>query len=435
MIRSPLAIALAIAGATTVSSTVARAQEPAPKPETASPQPPSAAPPPEAAPPAPGSPATTGPTPPGDVAQPASAQPGAAVQSTGNAGAAQTTPPEAAKPALPEWLQGVTLGAGVLLWYYQPIHVPNTENSASVFWARLLLDGKWGAFGVHIEPRLRDSKLRPFYDGPAWLEEAYGSVDLGPVQLRVGKTYSRFGLFWYTSFYGNVQVYDGMKLDPDYGATLQGDVGKPDDTFSLGWWAQYFLIDGGTNVSLQNRDTISYPGAHRRNQAIARIEPRLHVGSTTIALGASGEYLQADLPSIGPQNVWRVACDATVSVAGLTLRGEVDEQNGRSVTDFPVAGVPATATAPAVPGQSSATTDYLLAGAEYTLGPVTAVYTVSLGSYRDVSVKEWMHVPGISVAVNPNISLLGELVFWQHDTPQGSSLVDRSFNLTLNAHL
>jgi hypothetical protein len=426
MIRSPLAIAVAIAGATCAFVAPARAQtSPSNDAQAASPEV------------SPAPPIATSAVSPSVAPVSASAPPPGAVpvQAPVTPVPAQGSPPEAAKPALPDWMRGVTIGAGALLWYYQPIHVPETENSASVFWARLLIDGKWGAFGVHIEPRLRDSKLRPFYDGPAWLQEAYGSVDFGPAELRVGKTYSQLGLFWYTSFYGNVQVYDGLKLDPDYGASLQGAVGKADDTFSLGWWAQYFLVDGGTNVSLSNRDTISYPGAHRRNQAIARVEPRLRLGSTTVALGASGEYLQADLPSIGPQNVWRLAGDATVTSGGLTLRGEVLEQDGRTVTDFPYAGAPASATVPAVAGRSSETTDYVLAGAEYTLGPVTAVYTFSLGSYRDVSVKQIMHVPGISVAVSPNLSLLGELVFWQNDAPEGSTLVDRSFNLTLNAHL
>jgi hypothetical protein len=335
-------------------------------------------------------------------------------------------------------MKGVTLGGGVLLWYYQPINVPAASNNVSVFWSRLLIDGKWGIFGLHLEPRFRDTKLRPFFDGPVWLQEAYASADLGDgaAQLRVGKTYSRLGLFWYTSFYGNVQVYDGLKLDPDYGVTLQGDVGKAADTFSLGWWAQYFVVDGSTNVSLPDRDTISYPGARRRNQAIGRVEPRLHLGPATVALGASGEFLQAtDLPGLGTQNVWRAAGDATVVAAGLTVRGEVLHQDGRTVVDFPIAGTPATATAAAIPGQSSAHNDYLLAGAEYTVGPVTAVYTFSLGSYNDVSVKQLMHVPAVSVALSANVSLLGELVFWQNQTPAGSSLIDRSFNLTLNAHL
>jgi hypothetical protein len=431
MIRSSLAIAVAIAGVTTVMSPPAHAQQPSPTPDPT--QPPAAS--------APAQEAPSAPPPPAGSGAPAASSASVSVQSEGTTGVAQAAPPEAAKPALPtapelpKWLNGVTLGGGALLWYYQPIKVPSTENNVSLYFANLLIDGKWGAFGLHMEPRFRDTKLRPFYDGPAWVQEAYGSVDLGPAELRVGKTYSHLGIFWYTSFYGNVQVYDGLKLDPDYGASLQGTVGKSDDAVSLKWWAQYFVVDGGTNVSLPNRDTISYAGARRRNQAIARVEPQFRAGLATITLGGSGEYLQADLPSIGPQNVWRVAADATLAVAGLTLRGEVLEQDGRTVTDFPYAGTPATATTPAVAGRSSAKTDYLLAGLEYNIGPVTALYTLSAGAYRDVSVTQWMHVPAISVAVSPNLSLLGELVFWQNDSPQGSSLVDRSFNLTLNGHI
>src|ERR1019366_5076256 len=94
--------------------------------------------------------------------------------------------PEAAKPALPsalelpKWMTGVMLGGGALLWYYQPIKVPSTENNVSLYFANLLIDGKWGAFGLHVEPRFRDTKIRPFYDGPAWVEEAYGSVEAPP---------------------------------------------------------------------------------------------------------------------------------------------------------------------------------------------------------------------------------------------------------------
>jgi hypothetical protein len=443
MISIKQAIAVAIAGATSIlaapevyaQGAVSNAEAVAPPAQPPSPAP---APTPSSALAAASSPA---PEPSPAPAAAANVAPAGATNGAVSANEAQGTtesePPAKAKPALPEWMNGVTLGGGVLLWYYQPINVPGAQNDVSVFWARLLVDGKWGPFGVHLEPRFRDTKLRPFFDGPVWLQEAYASVDLGSAaQLRVGKTYSRLGIFWYTSFYGNVQVYDGLKLDPDYGVTLQGDVGKATDTFSLGWWAQYFVVDGSTNVSLPDRDTISYPGARRRNQAIGRVEPRLKLGPVTVALGASGEFLQAtDLPGLDTQNVWRLAGDATAVVAGLTVRGEVLHQDGRTVVDFPIAGTPATATAAAIPGQSSAHNDYLLAGAEYTFGPLTAVYTYSLGSYNDVSVKQWMHVPALSFAASPNVSLLAEVVFWQNQAPTGTTLVDRSFNLTVNAHL
>ena len=365
-------------------------------------------------------------------------------------------PPEAAKPALslmPEWLRGVTFGAGALLWYYQPIvpRAAGVENNVSVFWAHLLVDGQWGIFGFHLEPRFRDTPLRSIstsvngetvitytQDNRAWLQEAYASADLGAIHahVKVGKEYSHFGYFWDNSFYGNVQVYDGLKLDPDYGASLEGDVGKSDDPFSLGWCAQYFVVDGTTNVSLAGRDTISVPGARRRNQTVVRLEPRVTLGEAKLAVGVSGEYLQADIPSIGDQNVWRGAVDATLSYAGLKILGELQHQDGRHVTDFPF---PSTAAGPG----SSKNVDYAQIGGEYTYGALTARYYVSFGSYNNArqqtggiaTVKEWMHVPALGFAVSPNVSLLGELVFWQHDTPVSSALYDRSFNLTLYAHL
>src|SRR5579883_714653 len=366
-------------------------------------------------------------------------------------------PPAAAKPLLPQWLDGVTLGAGVLLWYYQPIapRSPGLENDVSVFWARLLVDGKWGIFGFHLEPRFRDTPLRTqsttvnggasvltyTQDNQAWLQEAYAQIDLDAIgaHLKLGKEYSHLGYFWDGSFYGNVQVYDGLKLDPDYGASLEGQAGGADDPLAVAWWAQYFAVDGTTNVSLPGRDTISVPGGRRRNQVIARVEPRVKLGRVAVTLGASGEFLQADLPSpVGRQNVWRGALDATLTAGGLKLLGEVQHQNGRHVVAFPQPFDDATGT----PGSSS-NVDYAQIGGEYTVGPVTARYYVSLGSYHDVpqpaggtvTHTEWLHVPALGVALSPNLYVLGEVVFWQHDTPTTSTLVDRSFNLTLNVHL
>jgi hypothetical protein len=453
MNTSTKAIAVAIAGGLSFFSAAALAvpqdRAPATSELPAPPPPPPADSTPAASPatPAPAAPATST-APPGT--------PPIALQSESPPAPMGAAPP-AAKPLLPEWMNGVTLGAGVLLWYYQPI-VPRgagVENNVSVFWARLLVDGKRGIFGFHLEPRFRDSPLRTTsttvnganvltytQNDQAWLQEAYASVDLDALhgQLKIGKEYSHFGYFWDNSFYGNVQVYDGLKLDPDYGASLEGDLGKSDDLWSVGYWAQYFVVDGTTNVSLPGRYTISVPGARRRNQTIVRLEPRLNVRGAKIALGISGEYLKADIPaaplSIGPQNVWRGALDATFTFAGFKVLGEVQHQDGRSVTDFPLASTSAG------PGSSS-NVDYAQVGGEYTYGPVTARYYVSLGSYNDIPLstggtvthKEWLHVPAVGLAVSPNVSLLGELVFWQHDTPTSSVLVDRSFNLTLHAHL
>ena len=453
---STKAAAIAVVGGFSLFSLGASAapQDPAPATtEPSAPQSPpsaSAAPAPSTTTPAPSAPAATGSVPgaPTTVRQTEFESPPAPMAS----------PPPEAKPLLPDWMNGVTLGAGVLLWYYQPI-VPRAvgvENKVSVFWARLLVDGKRGIFGFHLEPRFRDTPLRStsgalpsgasvltyVQDNQAWLQEAYASVDLVPAnaQLKIGKEYSHLGYFWDNSFYGNIQVYDGLKLDPDYGLSLEGDFGKHGDSFGLGYWAQYFVVDGSTNVSLPGRDTISVPGGRRRNQTVLRVEPRFAFGGATVTLGVSGEYLKADIPvapvSIGPQNVWRGALDAAVTFGGLKVLGELQHQDGRSVTDFPL---PSGAAGPG----SSANVDYAQIGGEYTLGPVTARYYVSLGSYNNIPLptggtvthKEWLHVPSIGFAVSSNVSVLGELVFWQHDTPSSSVLIDRSFNLTVNAHL
>jgi hypothetical protein len=202
----------------------------------------------------------------------------------------------------------------------------------------------------------------------------------------------------------------------------------------IAWWLQFFPIDGRTNISLPGRDTISIPGAFRRNQVIARVEPFFRLGrSSTLNLGVSGEYFRADLPD-APHDVFRGAADATLTIGGFGMWAEGISQSGKSTTEFPYPSVPATADAPAVAGRSSGRNNYALVGAEFTLAGITARYNFSWARYADVSVVEWIHEPGIGYAVNPYLSLLGEYVFWNRSAPEGTSIVDHSLNFTLYAH-
>jgi hypothetical protein len=336
----------------------------------------------------------------------------------------------------PAWLKSLSIGGGVILWYYRPVDLAGAKSNVDLFFANLLLDGRFGAFALHIEPRFRDSRLRDFFPGPVWAQEAYGSATLASnTVLKVGKAYSHFGLFWENSFYGNVQVYDGLKLDPDYGLSLEGAI-KPDDAAGMHYWAQFFVIDGHTNVSLNGRDTISLPGGHRRNQTIVRVEPFYRVTDhVTVTGGLSGAFLQADLgATAGTKNVYRGAVDVSLVAGAFGLWAEYTRQNGQSVTDFPVAGTAATATAPAVAGRASSHNDYALAGTQYAFGPVTLRYNVSTGRYEDVSVSEWLHVPAVAYAVGDNFTVLGEYVDWRRYAPGGSSIVDHSVNVTLAGH-
>jgi hypothetical protein len=338
--------------------------------------------------------------------------------------AAPAQPPEVPTTSVevPAWTRHLTVGGGAILWYYQPF-LEGAKNNLQVFFANIVLDADLGHFGFHAEPRIRNTKLRPFFEGPAWMQEVYARATVASesasLVIKAGKEYSHFGLFWDNSFYGNVQVYDGLKLDPDYG---------------LRAWGQFFVIDGQTNVSLPGRDTFSIPGARRRNHGILRLEPFLTAGPALVKLGLSGAFLQADLPVVGTQDVWRGAADVTATLRGLTLWGEYIRQNGQSVTEFPIAATPATATTPEIPGQASRHNDYVLAGAEYLYRSLSARYVFSLGNYGDLDVRETMHVPSLGVSLDPGLSLLAELVIWERRTPEAHQFVDRSLNVTLYGH-
>jgi hypothetical protein len=357
---------------------------------------------------------------------------------------AQDSPPPVVQVAPEPWTRHLTVGGGAILYYYQPF-LDGAKDNVDLFFANIVLDARLGRFGFHAEPRIRNGKLRPFFAGPAWVQEVYGhgqiGNDDGEVVVKIGKVYSHLGLFWDNSFYGNVQVYDGLKLDPDYGISVEGVYGAR-HTAGVRVWGQFFLVDGQTNVSLAGRDTIGVADAQggypfrRRNQLIGRVEPFLHLGANaTITLGLSAEHLQADLPAeVGKKNVSRGAADATLSGAGFTVWGEYLRQNGQTVPAFPIAGTPATAGAEATPGQGATRINYLLAGGEYTRGLFTARYVFSLGDYHDLSIKETMHVPSLGLTLDPGLSLLAELVIWQRHAGGVDTLVDRSLNVTLHGH-
>lgn len=364
--------------------------------------------------------------------EPALAEPTAPQQET-----SENEPPLAeAEPkteAVPEWTRSVRIGGGAIIYYYQPLE-GDAKNNVSVFFANLLLDGRWGAFGLHIEPRFRDSKLRPFFDGPAWLQEAYGSFTYQPVTLKVGKVYKQLGLFWDNSFYGNVQVYDGLKLDPNYGVSLEGSAG---DGLGADFSAQYFVVDGSTNVSLQGRDTISIAGARRRNSFTGRIEPFFVFGAGDagqVRAGVSAELLTADLPG-DESRVRRVAGHGkltydTKTHGAVGVWGEYLHQDGNHVTDFPFAGEPDAT--PPLPGRASGKNDYLLVGGEYSYWRLSARYNVSRVRYGDVDVEETLHVPALGVRFDDHLRVLAEYVLWTRDTPSGTVDVDRSLNVTFH---
>jgi hypothetical protein len=330
----------------------------------------------------------------------------------------------------------LSVGGGMILYYYQPLTSPpgtTKKNFFEVFEAKIRLDAEFKQFGLHIVPILRDTKERGFFPGTAWVQEAYAFAKLGAVTIKAGKVWGQFGRFWDNSFYGNAQEFDGLKLDPNHGVSIEGLLGA-EQRMGLQFYAQYFIIDGTTNYSLPGRDTMSIPDAHRRNQLIGRVEPFMKLGEiTTLKLGLSGAYFQADLPEpTGKQNVSRFALDATLIVGGFTGWAEFTKQFGRQVTDFPFPAVTDAAGNVVTPGRSADRIDYMMFGGEYTFDRLTFRFNFNQGNYRTVDYRETRYVPGIALSLDEHLFVLLEWALAHTHTGSNTTLLDNSLNLTIH---
>lgn len=321
----------------------------------------------------------------------------------------------------------------MILYYYQPLKGSfggvDAKNNFEVFEAKLRVDAEFGRYGVHILPIIRDTKERGFFPGEAWIQETYAYAKFEPVTIKVGKVFAQFGRFWDNSFYGNAQEYDGLKLDPNHGISIEGDVGKG-QRMGLQFFAQYFIIDGVTNYSLPGRDTIGVKDAdgnagRRRNYLVGRVEPFMKVGElTTLKLGLSGGYFQADIPGFDKQPVGRLAVDGTVMVENFTAWAEYTHQFGNSLETSPFAGTDMN-----TPYQKA---DWAMIGGEYTYGRFTVRYNFNMGSYLGINYKETRHVPGIAVALDEHLFVLLEYVLATRFNSGTSTPLDSSLNLTIH---
>lgn len=323
------------------------------------------------------------------------------------------------------------LHGGIAAYLYQPT---NGWDPQLWIYSNLKLKAEWDFLGIYFEPRLTSEKMRPYYDSLAWIQQAYVSFRAGPVTLKAGKAYRQLGLFWDNTFYGNIHVYEGLKFNPSVGLSLEGSFGKETGVLT---YLQYFVMDGHLNSSLLGRDTVSIPGAKQRNIIVARVQPFFRLAKKArLEFGLSGETFAAHLPAEDGSNeqsqVARVAADVKLSVGPFGLWGEVQQQFGKSVTAYPYPSDPTAS--PPVPGRSSASNTYLLAGTEFSIGPVTPRYTLSMARYRDVDVSEVLHLFGVGVTLHEHSSLLVEYALWDQLTPAARVVYDQSLNVTVMAY-
>ncbi len=360
---------------------------------------------------------------PATLASPSAATPSAPAKPNTPAAAESGKTPPPKQASLLDWLPGVDFHGGVAVYLYQPT---NGLDPLYNIYSTLKIKATWDWFGLYFEPRLTTEKMRPYYESLAWVQQAYAFAQLGTLTLKVGKVYKQIGLFWDNSFYGNIQVYEGLKFDPNSGVSLEGSWGK---NLGIDVSAQYFVVDGYLNSSLDGRDTVSIPGARRRNIIAGRVQPYYQpLPHLRLTFGLSGESFVADLPDERNQ-VQRVAADIRLQAKALGLWGEVLHQFGASVNAFPDPGDPSAS--PPLPGRASASNTYLLAGVEYDLKWFVPRYNLSIADYWDLDVREVLHLWGVTYPFHAHGSLYVEYAWWDRFTPEGRISYDRSINLTV----
>ncbi|MEY4513616.1 MAG: hypothetical protein RLZZ450_5738 [Pseudomonadota bacterium] len=368
----------------------------------------------------------------------------------------------------------VRVGGGAILIYsnnYAPKYDQAGNKKKNYFdaWrASIVLDSKVERYGTHIEFRVRDRGLR-WMPTNAWLEECYASADViampsnFPLTAKLGKSYEMFGRVWDNSFYGSIPFRDGLKLDPNWGLSLEGALGalKPIGTR---YFAQYYMLDGATSTAATNRDTISQvvpgtanttTGVRRRERLIGRIEPFIKLAPDIVfRLGASIDHFTVDAPDTASaadmaqmwrqksndntSKVTRVGFDLTAQVKWFSAWAEYAHQSGYHVTAFPIpprADNPATMESEARAGRSSNDITYLMGGGNFVWTRYTIQYNYSSGLYKNVRAidvagmpvgqhKEWIHNPSIQVAVNDQIKLIFEAPIWKREALGGLLPID-----------
>jgi hypothetical protein len=379
----------------------------------------------------------------------------------------EKSPDPAAKPPPPvgelapivpprQVLPRVELHGGAYFWYYQPLSATSgatpsdpSDPNIELYLASLDFEGRLDDFGLILNPRFRDSEARQFFTSNVWIEEAYAFYEQKYITAKVGKVYRQFSRLSDNTFYGNIPYFDGLKLDANYGLSLEGTF-ETKQGFGLGYFGQYFLLDGGTNGSLRDRDTVWVEDdVHRHHTAVLRLEPSFRFNKlASIRLGLAAEHTYVDFTArtgLNPQNVFRVAADLSLAYGPVRAFGEYIGQFGKTVTDYPFPRKKAGLSSPAKPGLSSGRNHYVLAGAEAQVWRITGRYSFSMVNYNDlgvtelldpVRVTELLHLPGATVALHDNVSLIVEYAYWRRmDTGdvQKASTLDNSLNVTIYA--
>jgi|SRR5579884_13508 hypothetical protein len=312
----------------------------------------------------------------------------------------------------------IYFGGDVYLYQFVPTGVPGGQPKFELYAFSALVDGHHGPWGFHADYRFRTTKLRSFFPGNTRLQEGYVSYQTRFGQVKAGSFYRRVGLFWDGSFFGNIQYFDGLKLDPEFGVGFEGDH-KLTKRLGADYSLQYFSTDARVNGSLPGRDFVSEPGARAKNDVTARFAPVWNFTDRT-SLSIGGSFARGSIGrDNGPHNQrTQAAADATIKVGSWTAYGEVLRQTVSGVVVLP----PQNAT-------------YALVGARWTHGRFQPRLNFSQGDYHDLKGgREFIIQPGVTVELADGFSFIYEYDFWRSITATNKTTLDRSLNFVLHYH-
>jgi hypothetical protein len=351
-----------------------------------------------------------------------------------------------------------TLGAGVYLFYYQPLDntafAPTDKNGYfQVYAFYLKLDKEvaigHGAVGGHAELRMRDGGhigagganqyLRGFFSSNIWFQELYAYYRPWTfLTIKAGKIYRKVGVFWDDSFFGNLQYFDGNKLVPDWGLSLEGQHDFARGRIGLEYSLQYFYNGSGTNGSLDYGRTLGTPETAPNVQAVRDYSPTAEgaLDSSGTRMGELKHAIDARLAL-----TLRPARQLYVTVGGSGLNARVARTWSQGITmtpasdesQFSQAAVELTVGGSAGrfgwrllseylrqfgPGMRNA--DYVLEGIKGTWRGLAAYLNCSYVRYQlSPDIEEYIIQPGISYAVGGGLAILTEYDEWQRRDPRG----------------
>lgn len=332
-------------------------------------------------------------------------------------------------PALAQGPDGgeASVGGGVYLFHHHPVEPEGADPKTEVYAA--FLDAGWerGPWRAVLQVRARDTKLRDFFPGTVWLQEAWAAWDAVPprLTLRAGKMYLRLGRFWDGSFFGNVHYFDGLKLNPQFAVEASGRARA--GPVGLGWTVQYILDSDRISGAIPGRDFETLDDFRDRHgvaiRATAGLPRGITVGASYFLRGVEEEAaLDGEDGAVDAHHeIPHVAADAGWRWRGLTT---YVEWSTRGDGDLPArlrGGVPG----------SEAT--WWLVGARYDRGRVHLRYNYSRVDYDDAGREDTIHQPGITVDLAPGLHALAEVDLWESSAGGGGFTTDRSLNLVLLA--